>query len=390
MRDLECEAIMVKFNGSGPTTRTSMIYLNNAGTTWPKPSAVTKAIQDFNECLPDQWLDTFRQGEEIAISFFGIPDRKRFMFTQSCTQSLSIAFSDFPWEPGDRLLISSMEHHALSRWFYKLQNERKIEGVLIPRSTTGPFDLDAFEQELRKGARMAAISMASNVTGEILPFEDIVRLCKDYEVVCLLDGAQTAGLMPIDLTELDPDIFVFAGHKGPFGPQGIGGLYISERVSMVCPSAACEVTPGAKTPAIFPTYCDAGSAPMGAIAGMSAGLIWLKDSGWQALTEHRTMLIKQLREGLQGIEGIEVAGSVFHDRYTGAVSITTPRIPLSQVNDTLWKDQRIKGSYGFQCAPLAHEAIGTQESGTLRFSPGPMNTAEEIAQLLESLKNIMR
>lgn len=366
-----------------------MIYLNNAGTTWPKPDVVNEAIHHFNQTTPDQWLGVFREGQEVVTSFFGIENPDRFMFTQSCTQSLAIAFSDFPWERGDRLIMSNMEHHALSRWYYKLQNERGVEGVIVPRSEEGPFDLDVLESELKKGARMVAVSMASNVTGEVLPFEDIVKLSKQYGAVCLLDGAQTAGIIPINIAELDPDFFVFAGHKGPFGPQGIGGLYIGERVSMSCPTAACEITVGDKKRTVFPSYCDTGSTPMMTIAGLTAGIKWLEEKGWNELLANRNELVLKMRTGLENIEGIEVVGGNEYGRYTGAVSIKSGTISLEQMKDELWDHYQIKGSYGFQCAPLAHEAVGTSESGTLRFSIGPMNTVEEVAILIEGIKRIV-
>ena len=187
-----------------------MIYLNNAGTSWPKPTSVDDAMMDFVHSSPDRWLDIFHEGIQEVTSFFHIQNEERFLFTQSCSQSLAVAFSDFPWEPGDRLIISSMEHHALSRWFYKLQQERSVEGIIIPRGEQGPIDLNRLEEELRKGARMVAMTMASNVTGEVLPYEQIITLSKQYGAVCILDGAQTAGIIPIDLTILDPDVFVFA------------------------------------------------------------------------------------------------------------------------------------------------------------------------------------
>ena len=193
---------------------------------------------------------------------------------------------------------------------------------------------------------------------------------------------------PIDLSALDPDMFVFAGHKGPFGPQGIGGLYISDRVSMQCPSAACEVTPGSKKASIFPTYCDTGSAPMQAIAGLTAGIEWLEVQGWDRLLAHRTSLVEQLRSGLDQMNGIELIGSSTYGRFTGAVSITSSRVPLEQVKQHLSSEYGIRGSYGFQCAPLAHEAMGTADSGTLRFSVGPMNTSEEIEILLMALQKL--
>ncbi|MEP0986110.1 aminotransferase class V-fold PLP-dependent enzyme [Ekhidna sp.] len=364
-----------------------MIYLNNAGTTWLKPEAVNDAISHFNQLPPDQWMSVFDEGIQTVTSFFGIPNPERFLFTQSCTQALATTFTDFPWEHGDRLIISTMEHHALSRWYYKLHQERGVEGVIIPRATEGPFDLEIFEDELKKGARMVAISMASNVTGEILPFEEVIRLCKSYGVVCLLDGAQTAGIIPINVAELNPDIFVFAGHKGPYGPQGIGGLYIAESVDMTCPSAACELVPGEKKASVFPTYCDTGSAPMMTIAGIIAGIKWLEEKGWDKLLSHRNKLVSKMRVGLSGIDGIEVVGSQRYNRYTGAVSIKSASVPLEEIKDKL-KKESIIGSLGFQCAPLAHEAIGTSETGTLRFSVGPMNTEEEIGVLLGAFSKI--
>ncbi|WP_420317008.1 aminotransferase class V-fold PLP-dependent enzyme [Ekhidna sp.] len=366
-----------------------MIYLNNAGTTWPKPVSVTEAIARFNQLPPDRWLEVFEEGIQTVTSFFGITNPDRFLFAQSCTQALATAFSDFEWKAGDRLIISTMEHHALSRWYYKLQNEQGVEGVIIPRAEDGPFDLNVFESELKKGARMVAISMASNVSGEILPFEAVIRLCKENGVICLLDGAQTAGIIPINISELDPDIFVFAGHKGPFGTQGIGGLYLSERVSMTCPSAACELVPGEKKPSAFPSYCDIGSAPMMTIAGLTAGIKWLEAKGWDELLSHRNKLVNKMRNDLSEIDGIDIVGNQDYHRFTGAVSIKSLSIPLQEIKEKLRKENKIIGSLGFQCASLAHEALGTAQTGTLRFSVGPMNTDNEVELMLETLKKFV-
>jgi len=366
-----------------------MIYLNNAGTTWPKPDAVNEAMKRFVERSPDQWLDVFQEGKRAVTSFFGILDPDRFLFTQSCSQSMAIAFSDFPWEEGDRLLISSMEHHALSRWYYLLQQTRGVKGTIISRSNDGPFDLDQLESELKKGARMVAMTMASNVTGEVLPFEEVIALSRKYGASCLLDGAQTSGLIPIDLAKLDPDFFVFAGHKGPFGPQGIGGLYISNRVSMICPSAACEVIPGKTKVSTFPKYCDTGSAPMMAIAGLTAGVQWLRAEGWESLLAKRENLVRKMREYLDATEGIEIVGSTSHGRYTNAVSIRSETASLDDLSKYLWEGCGIKGSLGFQCAPLAHEALQTHESGTLRFSVGPFTTQHNVETLIDGLQTVL-
>ncbi|NQZ75897.1 MAG: aminotransferase class V-fold PLP-dependent enzyme, partial [Ekhidna sp.] len=245
------------------------------------------------------------------------------------------------------------------------------------------------EKELQKGVKMVAITMASNVTGEILPYEEVLILSRKYGAMCLLDGAQTAGVIPISIKDLDPDFFVFAGHKGPLGPQGIGGLYISERVSMICPSAACEVVPGEKKANTFPSYCDVGSAPMITIAGLSAGIKWLQHQDFQTISTKAIRLAKTLREELLTVPKLSVVGAASCAHHTGAVSISSNEISLLHLNSLLWTEHKIKGSMGFQCAPLAHEVLGTSENGTLRFSLGPMSTEEEIEILIESLKKVV-
>ncbi|MEO1049942.1 MAG: aminotransferase class V-fold PLP-dependent enzyme [Bacteroidota bacterium] len=364
-----------------------MIYLNNAGTTWPKPDEVALAMNDFTELSPERWSELYEQCLHTVANFFNLP-KERLLFTTSCTAALSIAFSDFPWEQGDRLIISHMEHHALSRWFHKLQREQGVEGVVIPRASDGPIDMQVLEQELQKGARMVAVSMATNVTGELLPYAEIVKLAHQYGALCLLDGAQTSGIVPIDISSLQPDLFVFAGHKGPLGPQGIGGLYITESVSMICPSAACEITPGSGKPAIFPTYCDAGSVNMIALAGMSAGIAWLNKQGWSDWIAKRKKFSSALRRGLAAIPGVIIYGKNDADASTGAVAVNVDGMGAGQLGDLLWNDYQIKTGSGFQCAPMAHEAIGTAELGTVRLSVGHWTKDSEIEAVLHAFSEI--
>lgn len=362
----------------------AMIYLNNAGTTWPKPSEVHESIDHFLKDSPEDWSQTVDQCLADVVDFFGIPSSDRFLFTTGCTSALAIALSDFAWKPGDRLLISHMEHHALSRWFYKLQMERQVEGLIIPRDQNGPIDLDYLEKELKTGARMVAISMASNVTGELLPYEDIIKLSHQYGALCLLDGAQVAGLFPIAIASLQPDIFVFAGHKGPMAPKGIGGLYLAETVQMNCPSASCEVSQEGLI-SNFPTYCDAGSINMIPLAGLQSGLKWLKKQGWPTLTAHRTKLVSQLRNGLEQLPGFEILGHNNMERVTGAVAVKHAHRSIADLEQWLRDKHDIRAVVGFQCAPLAHEALGTTSEGCLRLSVGPMNKEQEIDQLLDAM-----
>lgn len=411
-----------------------MIYLNHAGTSFPKPDVVQQAVSEFSQLPPTEYGRVFEECQKAVCDFFHISNPDRFMFTTSCTSSLAVALDDFPWSENtpnnkDCLIISSMEHHALSRWYHKLPRERGIEAIIIPRAEDGgPLDLELLEKTLQERSIMTssspssktlvAMTMASNVTGEILPCEQIVALCHKYNAYSLLDGAQTAGIIPINLQQLNPDIFVFAGHKGTLTIHGLGGLYISERMNMTCPTAVCAYVPGGKKehannnkPTMaMPSYCDTGSAPMMALAGLTAALQWMTNHetfSWEQRIQHRLGLVQQLRTGLMDLsEDFEILGQAFSgdqidptsmnhpwSQYTGAVSIRLHPLKyahhqqnrIREIAQHLQKHD-IVASMGFQCAPLAHEALGTHEHGTLRFSVGVFTTHHEIETLLDELQ----
>ncbi len=366
-----------------------MIYLNHAGTSWPKPQEVIKAMNDFNQLPPDQWENLYNEGLETVVRFFNIPDAERFIFTTSCTEAIAIAMSDFPWTPGDRLLMSHMEHHSMSRWFNKLQNERGVEGIIIPRSSSGPFDMETFEEELAKGVKMVAISMACNVTGEILPYQDILKRCKEAGAMCFLDGAQLAGLASIDITAMEPEFFVFAGHKGPKGPQGIGGLYIQKDISMSCPSAVCEVDHTKRSRATFPGYCDTGSVNMNALSGLTAGLRWVEQQGIDKLQVHRFELMNYLQQAILEIPHLSILGTQDIYQRVGTISVVPENMSVQELNETLWRNGKIKSGAGFQCSPMAHEALGTKHTGCIRLSVGPTTTKGEIDVLINVLKKLV-
>ena len=367
-----------------------MIYLNNAGTTWPKPPQVNQAIDYFSQLEPHEWQETADEAIATMCRFFNLPSTDRFIFTTGGTASLALAMSDFSWQSGDRLLISAMEHHSLSRWYHILQRERAIEGVVVPRSNDGPFDLNVLENELKKGARMVAVSVATNSTGEILPYKEIVDLSHKYGAVCLLDAAQAVGIFPIDVTDLDVDILAFPAHKGLFGPKGVGGLYLSDSVIMNCPSAACEIVPGQKKSSIFifPTYCDTGSMNLRAMAGLTAGMQWIERTGWEYLIKKRIELMTRLFNGLSQLEEIEILGHKSIEDRTGTVGIISKKETAKRMGETLWEKYEIDVSVGFQCSPMAHESLGTEEHGIVRISVGPYNTHQDIDILLKALVEI--
>ncbi len=363
------------------------IYLNHAGTSWPKPASVREAVRAAADAPPEEWPALFDHAVERVSAFFSIPQPAGLLFTTSCTEALAVAIDSLPWAAGERAITSSMEHHALARPVLNLQRTRGVLHSMAPRSSTGPIDLDYVAGELARGdTRLVACSMASNVTGELLPVAELTELAHRHGALMLIDAAQTAGVVPIDVAALGVDIIAFAGHKGPHAPQGIGGLYVAPNVRFESPTASCDVASGSCDTSIG--YCDVGSVNLAAAAGLAAGLDWLAARGIDAVRGAVITRTAELLAGVAQIPGVAVCGSPDATARTAAVSLTIDRHdPLALANQLRQRGIIARG--GTQCAPLAHSAIGTAPRGTLRLSAGPDTTPDDIATAVSVLAEIV-
>lgn len=348
-----------------------MIYLNNAGTSWPKPSSVAQAMERFQKQSPLEWNSLFELWHLEVCRFFQMEEPGRFILTPGCTSALAQAMTALPWEEGDVLLTSSHEHHALGRWAEFLAHTHGVIHQQVSMNADGLFDLDEAESWLQQGrVRLVACSMASNVTGALLPAASVVELSHQYGAMCLLDGAQVAGCLPLDLPTLGADFFAFAGHKGTLGPQGIGGLYVAPSVSTML------------------SYCDLGSVNMVALAGLVAGLQWLQEQDVAAVRERTVLRTQQLLDGLHTLPHVIVYGPSSAAERTAAVSIRVKGMSVSRLGQRLRNDYGILGSAGRQCARMAHRALGTLDEGTLRLSAGPFTTRADMDEVLHCLARI--
>ena len=254
-----------------------MIYLNHAGTSWPKPKSVTDELNKAISLSPLEWNEHFYGWRDTICKHLNVRS-ERLLLTPSCTSGLALAISDMEWKPGDQVLTSSMEHHALHRPLFKLV-ESGVDLITVPRGSDGPFDLEILEHHLKeKETRLVAVSAASNVTGEIFPIEEIVKLAHQYDALVLLDAAQSTGWNVVDPIEAGVDLFAFAGHKGPRATWGIGGVYFAPHVCMNSLPASCEpeLTIENDRPCTrIPGFCDAGSVDLLAMSTLASGLDWL-------------------------------------------------------------------------------------------------------------------
>ena len=335
----------------------------------------------------------FEQGALYAAAHaaiarsFGLPAPERLLLTSSCTQALAVVMGDLPWQAGDVLLTSSLEHHALVRPAQQLVQERGVVHGRAPYRPGNPIDLAAVEAALRAGrVRLVAITGASNITGERLPVAELSALAHQHGALLLLDAAQLAGVVPFTVTELGVDILVFAGHKGMNGPLGIGGFWAAPAVAFACPSAGCELGergPGASSP--YPGFCDVGSVNLPAACGLAAALAWLAALPREQ-RELPLALATQLRAALRERPfGSHLGGDGPH---TATVALRLPPAALAQAQ-AHFQQLGLVVRAGQHCAPMALAALGAPE-GCLRISFGPSNGPGDVEPVLAALDALAR
>ncbi len=367
-----------------------MIYLNHAGTSWPKPEPVQRAVAHALAEAPETWAARLEARHLEVCRAFGVRDPARLLLTPGATSALSVAVSDHAWEAGDRIVVSGFEHHALYRPVVQL-GARGVGVVVLPRAADAPVDLEQLEAELRRGpVRLVAMTAACNVTGERLPIESVVSLARRYGALSLIDGAQVAGWLPIDLAVLGADLWTFTGHKGPQAPWGIGGLFVAPGVVLQSPEARCEIpregTASECSP--MPGYCDVGSVDRSALAGLVAGLRWLEAPERRDRLARAQAQVSVLRDALG-----DRADVTFHGAAEGANAMPSLALTASGHSSADLvrglAERGIIASGGIQCAPLAHETLGTAPDGVLRLSFGPMNGDTDAEAAAHALHEIL-
>ena len=362
-----------------------MIYANAAGTSWPKPAGVVEAAQHAMLADPAGNAGLYRDGHGAVQRFFGIPDASadRLLLAPSCTSALAVAISDLVWREGDVVLTSSLEHHALARPVQKLVWERGVVHEQVPYRDGVPCDLDQVERRLRAGGvRLVAVTGASNVTGELLPIAELAKLTKAHGALLLLDAAQVAGVVPVDVAALGVDLLAFAGHKAMLGPFGIGGLWAAPHVPFTCPTATCEVgaAPGGGIRAPFPGFCDMGSVNFPALAGLAASISWLQARDPEQ-RERPRRLARRLLEGCRERSGCRVLGG--DGPRTATVSFVLDGVPLDAAQQH-FRDRGVVVRAGTHCAPMALDAL-RQPQGCIRVSFGPHNADADVDAVLAAI-----
>ena len=375
------------------------IYFDNAATSFPKAPGTGEAVCDFMEKAS---VNTNRGAYKMAYDadrlvfdtrtklarLFGCKDSERVIFTSGITASLNAFLMGGFFEKGDHIIISSMEHHAVTRPVFRLK-EKGISVSVANADKNGILHPEDVENLIRPETKAVIINHASNVCGKISPIAETGDIAERNGLIFAVDSAQSAGILPIDTEKMHIDFFAFSGHKGLMGPQGIGGFVISEKLSKILPPFALGGTGSLsdlfEMPDFLPDKYEGGTLNLPGIAGLSRSLDFIAATGMENIRKKENALAEYLLEGLKTIPQAKVAGGAEGERLS-VLSLDFPDHDNSEISYLLDSKFGIMTRAGLHCAPLAHKTLGTFPKGTLRVSLGYFNTFEEIDVFLKALK----
>ncbi|HEY1375764.1 MAG TPA: aminotransferase class V-fold PLP-dependent enzyme [Gemmataceae bacterium] len=376
-------------------------YLDNAATSFPKPEAVYAALDRIGRT---SLANPGRAGHKMAVAaerllddgrhrlnqFFRGKDPERFVFTLNGTDALNIAFKGV-LQPGDHVVTTDLEHNSVSRPLRALELAGTIMLTRIAADGTGTVDPDAVRRAVTPKTRLVAVTHASNVLGTVQPIAEIGRVALEHDLLFLVDAAQTAGVVPIDVQAMSIDLLAFPGHKSLLGPTGTGALYVGPRAKLrpwreggTGGDSASETQPKE-----FPYYLEGGTPNVLGVAGLIAGIQYVEERGLDAIHRHEVELVERLWRRLDEIDGVTVYGHRDHARRVGTVSFRTEVLPAAELGGILDQAFDVAIRPGLHCAPYIHRALGTFPDGTVRVSPGPFNTPEDVDRLADAVAEVV-
>ena len=379
------------------------IYLDNASTTFPKAPTVATAMSDY---ITNRGININRGSYALAYDvediiyttrqrlhpLFNGHDPAHVIFTQNVTMSLNMVIKGL-LKAGDHVLVSSMEHNAVMRPLTQLL-DKGITFDTIPCDSTGSIQMESIEPLIRPNTVALIINHASNVCGTIQPLESIGPICKAHNLQFIVDAAQTAGVIPIDVKACHIDALCFTGHKGLLGPQGIGGIILTKEMAQTLTSLIAGGTGSFSHLETMPTHMpdafESGTLNLPGIIGLNEGLAYIESQGMENIHNHELALTQAFLEGLQSIDGINIVGKQNIQDRTAVVSITIDGMDPANIAYELESTYHIMTRVGLHCAPRAHQTLRTYPEGTVRFSFGYANTHKDVESALSALNTIVK
>jgi cysteine desulfurase/selenocysteine lyase len=375
-----------------------VIYLDNAATSFPKPEGVYAALDRFARTT---LANPGRAGHKMALAaehtlddarhrlnrFFNGRAVERWVFTLNGTDALNMAFKGV-LNDGDHVITTDLEHNSVSRPLVALAEEGRIGLTRVAAGPDGTVRPAAIAAAMTGRTRLVAITHASNVLGTVQPIAEIAAVARTHHALVLVDAAQTAGVIPIDVQAASIDLLAFPGHKSLLGPTGTGALYVAPHVNLRPwrEGGTGGDSSSPTQPKEFPYYLEGGTPNVLGVAGLIAGLDFVEERGLDAIRAHELNLCDQLREAT--MPGFEVFGHGDRARRVGTVSFRCDAMPATDLGAILDQSFDIAVRPGLHCAPYIHRALGTFPDGLVRVSTGPFNTAADIDRLIAALREI--
>jgi cysteine desulfurase family protein len=377
-----------------------MIYLDNAATSFPKPESVMKRMVEtylslgvspgrgsYDLAWEAQGV-VWRTRQKIA-SFFGGTDPERVIFTSNASDALNIAIQGMT-KPGDHVVSTHLEHNSVLRPLNHLREKSVVEYDLVRPDRHGYIDPGDIAAAIKPTTRLVIVTHASNVIGTLQPIPEIGRICKERGVPLLVDVAQTAGVIPIDMKGWHISAIAFTGHKSMLGPTGIGGLVLARDVGIEQTrwgGTGIESKSRFHTPA-FPHRLEVGTHNLLGIMGLAESIAFLEEDPTDRIHQWEMALLEKLREGFRSIEGVTVYCADDLANHVALLSANIEGMDPEDVGDILNHDYGIAVRTGLHCAPGVHETIPTTPRGSVRFSLGPFNTEAHVDRAIEAIAEI--
>ena len=369
-----------------------MIYLDNGATTLQKPECVKEALLEAMASMGNSGRGvhdaslyagrTIYRARESLAELLGAAAPEQVAFTANATESLNLALGGL-FGARDHVITTVCEHNSVLRPLYRLQG---VELSVLPvkaeageERQAGILAYDELESLLRPNTKALIITHASNLTGNITDLEQAAAFAKKHSLLLIVDAAQTAGAVPMDMERMGIDVLCFTGHKGLYGPQGTGGVCVRPGLSIrpLKVGGSGIHSFDREHPSEMPAALEAGTLNGHGIAGLGAAARWLLETGVEQIRAREQALLRRFVDGVKEVEGVTLYGNPDLDRRTGIQSLNIRDYDSARVADWLYEDYGIAVRGGAHCAPLMHEALGTREQGAVRFSFSYFNTEAE-------------
>ena len=380
-----------------------MIYLDNGATTLQKPECVREALLEAMASMGNSGRGVhdaslyagriiYRARESLA-ELLGAAAPEQVVFTANATESLNLVLGGL-FGLGDHVITTVCEHNSVLRPLYRLQG---VELSVLPvkaeageERQAGILAYDELESLLRPNTKALIITHASNLTGNITDLEQAAAFAKKHSLLLIVDAAQTAGAVPIDMERMGIDVLCFTGHKGLYGPQGTGGVCVRPGLSIRSLKVGGSGIHSfdREHPSEMPAALEAGTLNGHGIAGLGAAARWLLEIGVEQIRAREQALLRRFVDGVKEVEGVTLYGNPDLDCRTGIQSLNIRDYDSARVADWLYEDYGIAVRGGAHCAPLMHEALGTREQGAVRFSFSYFNTEAEADEAAAAVREL--